>query len=356
MSCSVLSTNSLSEAGSYGGSPSEKKEKSIQVLNTMMKILSCLNTMTLKQIEKSYKLAVEDKRCKLSDTQKAFLFYQLQKFRSVIKVLYLQEDQTKVLSSPIALVRNIEGGLVLSRWSVDPEDRKENEILSELMKAEGVTSACILELESENVSPFKSDGQKSLNTSIESRNPLKISTESQKSLYKEPRIINQSNPPFLAERVMQSSQPKADYTTGFVSNTQSNYAPLRTWSANAGTSFGMHHQYQPQPQPHYQIQHQPQPQPQPQYQPQYQPRNRRESEQDRDIQRVMQQLGNNRLSTEKLLADYGSITYRKLFEDLLSDPDDETNEKWIGYFRKPFSSSWKDPCLVAVRDHFRIIS
>ncbi len=347
MSCSVLSTNSLSEAGSYGGSPSSKKEKSIQVLNTMMKILSCLNTMTLKQIEKSYKMAVEDKRCKLPDTQKAFLFYQLGKFTSIVKVLYLQEEQSKVLSSPIALARNIEGNLVLSRWSVDPEDRKENEILSELMISERVSSASILQLESENVSPYKSEGQKSLNASIESRNPLKTSTESQKSLYKEPRIINQSNPPFLAERVMQSSQPKADYTTGFVSNTQSNYAPLRTWSANAGTSFGMHHHYQPQPQPHYQIQHQPQ------YQPQYQSRNRRESEQDRDIQRVMEQLEDNILSTDKLSADYGFITYRELFKRLLSDPNNAKNAKWIGYFRKAFSSSWSDPCLVAVRDYFR---
>jgi hypothetical protein len=350
MSCSVLSTNSLSEVGSYGGDPSSKKERSVQVLNTMMKILSCLNNITFDQIEKSYKMAVLDKKCKLPDTQKAMLFKELVKFTSIVEILYLKEDQSKVLRSPIALVRNREGNLVLSRWSVDSEDRKESEVLSELMRREKVTSALVICLDRDESYEFPSEGPKSLNTSIELQKPLKTSTESQKSLYKEPRIINQIDTPLLAERVMQSSQPKTDYTTGFVANTQSQNSPLKAWSSNSGTtSFPMNYQHQS----HYQPQYQPQPQPQVQHQSQYQSISRKETDQERDIRKVWQQLGDSRLDTPGLVRDFGRISFRELFKMFLSDPDNALNAQWISYCRKGFSSTWKDSSLVAVREYFR---
>ena len=315
MDCSISSRSSLSDIRSLdealsSSSQSSKKAKRDQVLNTMMRILSSLSTVNSKQIEKSYKMAVEDKRHKLPDNQKYYLFQQLAKFKSIIKIVFLQEDQSNVQKSPIALVKNHEDELFLSRWSVDPEDRKDLEILSTLMSQEKVKSTCVIYLESEDVRKYES--QRSLNTSI----------ELSKSVY------NENKTQFSQERLTQSAKPQIVNYASFVGNTQSSSSTLKGFNPNSGTgSFSMNHQNQPISQ--------------------------RDNKREEDIQKVLQQFGETRLHSEKLLQDYGQITYRELFARLISDPDNETNNKWIRRFREPFSDSWKHHCFQALKFYFR---
>ena len=283
-----------------------------------MKILSSLSTINSKQIEKSYKMAVEDKRHKLPDNQKYYLFQQLAKFNSIVKIVFLQEDQSNIQISPIALVKNHEDELFLSRWSVDPEDRKDREILSTLMSQERVKSTCVIHLESEEIRKY--DIQRSLNTSIELTKSIYNNDQSK---------IYQNKSQFLQEQLTQSAKPTITNYTGFVGNTQSSSSALKGYNPNYGTgSFSMNRQYQSISK-------------------------KRNNNQEEDIEKVLHQLGETRLHSEKLQQDYGQITYKELFARMIDDPENETNKKWIRRFREPLSDSWNHSCFQALKWYFR---
>jgi len=293
--------------------------KSLEVLNTMMKILSCLGTLSSSQIERAYKMAAKDKKCQLPDNQRYYLFKQLTQLRSITKVLFLQESQDSSLKSPIALVEDQNGKLILSRWSVDLDDRKDTQILMQFMSREKAKDAQILCLDQEQICKF--EDKKSLNTSLaQSPKAPSIQNINFSQLHFQPL---QTNTLFLTESLKLNESSR-----NFVGSTQPSVSSLRGHNQISWGESSLKNSH-------------------------YQMKSQKKDDRQEDIQKVLARLGNAELHSKGLIEDYGEILYKDLFIELISNPDDETNQRWIEMFRDPFSNKWNHYCLQALKGYFR---
>jgi len=236
--------------------------KRLDLLTTIMKISSPLKTFTPTQIERVYRMAVEDTKYKFSDENKKFLFDYLSQVKTIKKLISVQEEKVCYLQSPICLVNTIGNQLVYSAWSVDPEDRENiQDHLESLHLGNDVLKVQILCFDLKQV---------------------RIIT------------INPSN-----SNLMQQSLSLALNESFNGSSSVANEAKAKA------------------------------------------------------IEKVYEKLGNYPLHSDKLIDDFGNITFKKLFSKLLSSPNENNSKKWISLFRKPISDNWSHPCLQALRSYYR---
>lgn len=72
-----------------------------------------------------------------------------------------------------------------------------------------------------------------------------------------------------------------------------------------------------------------------------------------DVQRVLSRLGSQKLHSSAAINDYGLISYRDFFLELVQNPEDDVNQMWISNFLRPFSDTWTHSCLVSIRSFIR---
>ncbi len=71
------------------------------------------------------------------------------------------------------------------------------------------------------------------------------------------------------------------------------------------------------------------------------------------IKQVKKELSDKKLCSKKAVEDYGEILSVKFFEELLANPQNAKNKKWIGFLTADFSKKWKEGGLDAIRKFFQ---
>ncbi len=97
--------------------------KRLELLTTVMKILSSLKNLRPSQIERAYKMAVKDLKYQLEE-EKSFFLESLSQLKAIKKIISVHDDEATSLKALICLAQNKDNQLIFSVWSVDQDDRK----------------------------------------------------------------------------------------------------------------------------------------------------------------------------------------------------------------------------------------
>ena len=98
--------------------------KRLELLTTIMKILSSLKNLTASQLERAYRMAVKDLKYKLEEEDRIFLLHSLSQLKIIKRIISIQEDEATSLEALICLAQTNDNQLIYSVWSVDFDDRK----------------------------------------------------------------------------------------------------------------------------------------------------------------------------------------------------------------------------------------